>query len=212
MRAVLLGDLTAVQQRLDAHAHQRRGHQPEQREHRVAPADVGRVEEGVAQTVVVREPLERAAGVGDDHELLGLGQRAEVAVLRERLDVPPDFEETMNSVRSRSTDVLRQRAIASGWVESSTLSLKPAGRSPNDLRITSGPSEDPPMPEQHRVGEALCSRHASANACSSGAARASSRTPSASRAGPDLGHAGSTPQRGVPAPHPLRRPSRRARA
>ena len=89
VRARLLGDLAAVQQRLDADAHQRRRDEPEVRQHRVAAADVGRVEEAAAQPVVVGEALERAPGVGDRDELLGAGQRVEIVVLRERLDRRP---------------------------------------------------------------------------------------------------------------------------
>ena len=86
--AVLLGHLAAVQQRLDVDAHQRRGHEPEVRQHRVAAADAGRVQERAPQPVIATEPLERAAGVGDDDELLRPGFVTEVPVVRQRLDRP----------------------------------------------------------------------------------------------------------------------------
>ena len=48
------------------------GTSPKYDSDRVAPADVRRVAEHAPQAVVARELLERAAGIGDDHELLGL--------------------------------------------------------------------------------------------------------------------------------------------
>src|SRR5918995_408342 len=59
--------------------------------------------------------------------------------------VPPDFEETMKRVLSRSIWRSTSR-IAPGSVESSTCRLMPPGTSPYDRRITSGPRLDPPMP------------------------------------------------------------------
>ena len=57
--------------------------------------------------------------------------------------VPPDFDETMNSVVPRST-ASRTLRIWSGCVESSTWSL--TAPSPNESRNTSGARLEPPMP------------------------------------------------------------------
>src|SRR5215218_2662992 len=79
--------------------------------------------------------------------------------------VPPDFEETMNSVLSRSTWRSTSRT-APGSVESSTCSRMPSGTSPYERRITSGPRLDPPMPS--RTADSSPSAFAdSANSCSS---------------------------------------------
>src|SRR5680860_1086939 len=59
--------------------------------------------------------------------------------------VPPDFEDTTNSVLSRST-ASSSALTASGSVESSTCSSSPPSRLPKLRRITSGPRLEPPMP------------------------------------------------------------------
>ena len=57
MRAILFADLAAVKQRLDVDARERSRDESEQRHHRVAPADVRRVEECVAQAIIACELL-----------------------------------------------------------------------------------------------------------------------------------------------------------
>ena len=57
--------------------------------------------------------------------------------------VPPDFDETMNSVVPRSR-ASRTARISSGCVESST--CRRTAPSPNERRKTSGPRLEPPMP------------------------------------------------------------------
>ena len=60
--------LGAVEQRAEVDADERRRHQAEVRERRVAAADVRRVAEDRAEVRVVRQLLERRAGVGDGDE------------------------------------------------------------------------------------------------------------------------------------------------
>ena len=52
----------------------------------------------------------------------------------------------MNSVFSRSIESCDAPRSTSGWVESSTCRRSPSGISPNERRITSGPSDEPPIP------------------------------------------------------------------
>src|SRR5215208_2210894 len=59
--------------------------------------------------------------------------------------VPPDFDETRNSVFDRSTACSAART-ASASVESSTCSVMPSSSFPNERRKTSGASDDPPIP------------------------------------------------------------------
>src|SRR6185312_7331258 len=67
--AALRHPVRAMQQGLDIDPDQRRRHQTEEGKRGVAPADVGRVEEGAAETTLRSQPLERRAGVSDRHEL-----------------------------------------------------------------------------------------------------------------------------------------------
>ena len=69
-------------------AHQRRRHDPEQRQRRVAAADLGLAREGGAEAALVREPLELRAGVGDRGELSAAASRPlpEVLQVRARLE------------------------------------------------------------------------------------------------------------------------------
>ena len=85
--AVLLGLLRGLQQRLDVHAHQRRRHQAEVRQHRVAPADVRVVLEHPPEAALLGHVDQPAAGVGDRHELraVAAGALVEVLHVRQRL-------------------------------------------------------------------------------------------------------------------------------
>jgi hypothetical protein len=56
--AVVLGDAGGVQDAGHVGAHERRGHEAEERQRAVAPADVGVVEEGAPEAVLARELLE----------------------------------------------------------------------------------------------------------------------------------------------------------
>ena len=58
-----------MQQGLDVDADQRRRHQAEVGQRRIAAADVGRIDEGAAEPALAGEPLERRAGIGDRDEL-----------------------------------------------------------------------------------------------------------------------------------------------
>ena len=68
--AVLLGDAGGVQHARHVGAHERRGHEPEERQRAVAPADVGVVEEGAPEAVLGRQLLQAGARVGDGDERL----------------------------------------------------------------------------------------------------------------------------------------------
>jgi hypothetical protein len=97
--AALRGDLRAVEQRLEVGAHERRRHEAEVAERAVAPADVRVGAEDLAEAVVVGELLERRARVGHRDELppspvFDQKYRKWLSVST----VPPDFEETTNSV------------------------------------------------------------------------------------------------------------------
>ena len=59
--------------------------------------------------------------------------------------VPPDLEETMNSVRAGSTAAVTARTLAAS-VESSTCRRGPSPCPAKERRSTSGASEEPPMP------------------------------------------------------------------
>ena len=74
-------------------------------------------------------------------------------------EVPPDFEDTRNSVRSGSIASAVERTVA-GTVESSTASLGCPSISPNVCLRTSGPRLLPPMPSRTRcvMPESLISR------------------------------------------------------
>ena len=76
--------------------------------------------------------------------------------------VPPDFDETRNSVLAGSISpaTLRTRE---GTVESSTINRGRSGTAPIDCPITSGPSELPPMPSNTTCSNPA-SRTESANA------------------------------------------------
>ena len=56
------------EQRVEVEADQRRWHQPDVRQRAVAAADVGRVEEHLAELVVVADRLDALARVGDGHD------------------------------------------------------------------------------------------------------------------------------------------------
>ena len=58
------------QQRIEVEPDQGRRHQSHVRERRISAADVGRVEEDLAQVVVVGDRLDALAGVGDGHHHL----------------------------------------------------------------------------------------------------------------------------------------------
>jgi hypothetical protein len=83
--------------------------------------------------------------------------------------VPPDFVETRNSVRSRSTRSATVR-IAPASVESSTCSDGQPSCAPKLWRITSGASDEPPMPSSttswkpsSRISRAKASRSSTAS-------------------------------------------------
>ncbi len=72
----------------DVDAHQRRRHDPEHRERRVAAADLGLAREDGPEAALVREPVEVGAGVGDRRELraAAAGPLPEVLEVGARLD------------------------------------------------------------------------------------------------------------------------------
>ena len=78
----------AFEEALERNAHQRRGHHPEQRERRVASADLRLARERRAEPPLLRQLLELGAGVGDRRELgaTASGAVPEVLQVRARLD------------------------------------------------------------------------------------------------------------------------------
>ena len=104
--------------------------------------------------------------------------------------VPPDFDETMNSVVPRSS-ASRTARISSGCVESST--CRRTLPSPNERRKTSGPRLEPPMPSS-TASVMPASRTSAANARRSSAS-ADSRSAMSSQ-----------PSRSVSSGGPLGRP------
>ena len=88
-------------------------------------------------------------------------------------------------------------------MESSTCRRRPPGTSPNERRMTSGPSDEPPMPSS-TASVNPAARHSCANSLSSGACSSIvSETGQPAEAVLDLRHAGATPQRRVAAPDAL---------
>ena len=67
--AVLRRHLRALEHRLDVDAGQRRRHDAERRQRRVAPADLGVGEEHVAEALALGQLAHRRAGVGDRDEV-----------------------------------------------------------------------------------------------------------------------------------------------
>ena len=128
----------------------------------------------------------------------------EVAEVRERLDRPAglrgDEEERLREVER----ALERRARAPGSVESSTCSRRPRWSGPNDRRMTSGPSDEPPMPssaQSVRPSRFTSSANAARSPhCSSIVSEIVSQP---SRFA-DLGRAGLAPERVVLAPDAAR--------
>ena len=89
-------------------AHQRRRHEPERRQRRVAPADVRVALERLAEAVLAA----RASARPEPGSVIATKWRPSPTSDQKCANsdsgsiVPPDFEETMNSVRSRSTALL----------------------------------------------------------------------------------------------------------
>ena len=97
---------------------------PEGRQRAVAPADVRVAEERVAEVVSSRV-FQARARVGDRDEAVALGDSEKKCANRDSGSiVPPDFEETMNSVRSQ-IDRLLHGEDRGRVVESST--CRPGG-------------------------------------------------------------------------------------
>ena len=106
VRARLLGDLRALEDRPHVDAGQRGGHEPEVRQRRVAPADLGVVEEGAAEAVLLGEVDQRRAGVGDGDEVAAVAlQRVEVLEQRQRLDRPARLRRDDEQRRCRTSAI-----------------------------------------------------------------------------------------------------------
>ena len=162
--AVLLGHLGPVEEPLHRHAHQRGRNEPEVRQHRVAPADVRVVLERPPEAVLVGELQQRRSRVGDGDELAARAarssRRSSGSARASRSSRPTSRRRGTASSRGRAAS--RASSTAPGSVESSTCSRIAPSISPNVRRITSGPSEEPPMPSSaqsvkpsalHLVGE-----------------------------------------------------------
>ena len=203
VRAGLLGGRGALEQRVDRRADQRRGHEPEQRQRRVAPADV--------RVVLEASRGSRARAASSSSELPGSviamnwlpsgDQRVEVLEERQRLDraarLGRDDEQRVLEVDLAPAP----RGSPPGSVESSTCrssaSVGRAERPPEHL----GREARAAHPEQHGVGEARRRRMPRANSTSSSARSSiASEIVSQPSRSPISGDARAAPQRLVLGP------------
>ena len=151
------GELHArADQRADVGADQRRRHQAEVRQRRVAPADVGRVDEHAPVVLLLGELAEARRRIGDGDEVRARASR------RRRRCAPassarsgartPGSRWCRPTSRRRRTASCGCRSGAStardrrriGVVED--VQRRPAGRAPRRRSRTSGHSELPPIP------------------------------------------------------------------
>ena len=156
VRAVLLRHLAPVQQAADVRAHQDRRDDPEVGHHRVAAADLRVVAEHPPEAVLLGQLLERAARVGDRHELRPVPARLleEVAEVRQRLDRPArlrrDEEERLRDVDG-ALELGHRAGIGRVEHVQPQPVLQRAERAPDHL----GPEARPAHAEQRAVGEAV---------------------------------------------------------
>ena len=99
----------AGQQRFEVGADQGRGHQAEQRQRRVAPAHVGRVEEDAAVAAPGGQAFQRAARVGHGHE--GLAGRVPARGARPLEEVPLEGRDLDGAARLRGDHAQRARRV-----------------------------------------------------------------------------------------------------
>ena len=142
-----VGDrLGLVEQALDVDTGQRAGHQAEGGQRGVATADVG---VGVDDAVPGRSALllQRAARVGHDDDAVGRGRarpRRRRARRRAAGSRSPPSSRTSRRPRRRCGQVIGQRPRGpgrGGW------SRAPPGRRRRSAQMTSGASEEPPIPQ-----------------------------------------------------------------
>ncbi len=137
----------------DVDAHQRRRHDPEHRERRVAAADLGLAREDGPEAALVRKHVEVGAGVGDRRELraAAAGPLPEVLQVGARLD---------RRARLRGGEEERLLEVdgcarASGSPRGASCRGRGTTRRRTSAAAPPGASEEPPMPEQHAVVELL---------------------------------------------------------
>ena len=157
-----------VDRRVDAAAEvgpqQRRRDQPEVRQRRISPADVGRVDEHAAIVLLLGELAQARRRIGDGDETGARAARrrrrsaSSVRCQKCRSNawisiVPPDFDATMNSVclPAISWSTLQHRRRI-GVVEH--VQRRPPARPPYDLAQNLGPQRAAAHPQQHDVREA----------------------------------------------------------
>ena len=155
------GELHArADQRADVGADQRRRHQPEVRQRRVAPADVGRVDEHAAVVLLLGELAEARRRIGDGDEVRARA-RDVAAAARQRLlpEVPLERLDLDGAARLRGDDEQRlpvprsgasTAATAAGSVLSRTCSAGPPAAAP-DHADHLGPQRAAAHPQQHDV-------------------------------------------------------------
>ena len=144
-----------LQQALDVDAGETSRHHPEERKRRVAPPDVGVVEEEMAETETPGQLLEAAAGVGDGDEPVSRSPRSE-GIAQNVVEVLEEGEGLDRASRLGGGDEEGPRQVEPprltedgcriGAVEHGEV-LMP-GAKPKMLRNTSGARLDPPMPRR----------------------------------------------------------------
>ena len=163
-----------VQQRVEVEAEQGGGRQPDVGQRRIAPADVGRVEEHRAEGVAVRDRLDRVIGVAHGHEVIALVLVADVVVAGV-LECPEVRQEGQR---------LGRRARLGGDDVAAGLGAEGRGRQRDRLGIGRVEDADRHGPVAHRVGqpEDLGRQRAAAHAADQGAVEAGLMEPVRERA------------------------------
>ena len=206
-------------QREHGDPHQRARHDAEGGQRAVAPADVRVAGERPPEGVLGGERFQARAGVGDrDEPLPSSTSEKKCANSDSGSIVPPDFDETTNSVRCE-VDRALDRADPGGVRRVQHVQRARSGRAgsgplgPNERRRTSGASEEPPMPSStmSRSSSSCASAANSSSAPSSPSIRSAivSQPRRLATSGVPDGHPTASRLRGRSCrPHPPRRPAR----
>ena len=142
-----LGDLRAVQQRVDVDAHQRRRHEAEVGQRRVAPADVGSFSNTRRKPRRPPSAPARTPGSVTATKCAPSGWRAGSSGTATASRSSRPTSRTPGTASGRGRRALDRQDCA-GSVESSTCSRSAAVVAPNERRSTSGASDEPPMPSR----------------------------------------------------------------
>ena len=202
VRACLLGRRGALEQRVDRRADQRRRHEPEQRQRRVAPADV--------RVVLERTRGSRARAPARASELPGsviamkwlpVGhERVEVLEQRQRLDRPAGLRRDDEQRAARGRSPPGRRGSPPGRSSRARAGRARPAVAPKVRQSTSGARLEPPMPSSTASVKPSAARRARTRRARR-RARASRRRSSASRGGRRSRAPRAAPQRLVLGPH-----------